>query len=243
MPKALETCIFDGCESILGEEGKAFGACQNHRLCKDCSMPLSAPELSYCARLGLAPQHARCMALARPVSIDDSPIQVTVALLDRLNMARLLVEPVVEWSPETNSKDAEYKTFQYVHTMTLEQKFLFLRRLEAVTAQTSVLLKKDRKAIETTLNERAKAETERRGRPILKDKPVKGEVLRTKTEGGLFVVVNPEGKQQTFTSEAQARAAEKALRNREKALAGLMAIGLTRTQAVESLDTVRKERV
>lgn len=239
--KAPEICIFDGCSALLGDEGKAYGACSEHRLCKDCGLPLAAPELAYCARLGFAPQHARCMAISKPASTDDSPITMTVAHLDRLNMARLLVEPVTEWSPETNSKDAEYKTFQYVHTMTLEQKFLFLRRLEAVTAQTSVLLKKDRKAIELQLNERAKADAVQRAKPVLKAKPVQGEVLRTKTEGGLHVVISPEGQQTTLTSEVQAKSLEKSLKNREKALAGLMAVGLTREAAIAVLDGVPKE--
>ena len=57
-----------------------------------------------------------------------------------LNAANLMFRANVGLSVATNQKEAELMAHKFVHEMTLEEKFISLKRLEAVAAMWSIAL-------------------------------------------------------------------------------------------------------
>lgn len=109
------------------------------------------------------PCHDKKMATAR----DARPVEVTQGLLDYLNEIRLMVEPQLQYSIEDNQSTAEKKFNNYIHEKSIDEIFITLRKLQAVTACCSILLNdKQKKEVSIRINveEKRRRETDLRSK-------------------------------------------------------------------------------
>lgn len=97
--------------------------------------------------------HDYCRNMKLENDFKNKPVVVTQEHLDMLNSANLLFRPKMDLSVDTNQKEAEYISHKFIHEMTLEEKFIALKRLEAVAAMWSIALSKDKNRIQTKLAE------------------------------------------------------------------------------------------
>ena len=160
--------------------------------------------------------HDYCRNLKLENDFKNRPVIVTQEHLDMLNSANLLFRPKMDLSVDTNQKEAEYLSHKFIHEMTLEEKFVALKRLEAVAAMWSIALSKDKNRIQTKLAEQDRIkykELQRDSDKLEFEKKRERKNVTAALAGNL----TPEEKQ------------------REKAIAGLMKIGFTREKAIETL--------
>ena len=97
--------------------------------------------------------HDYCRNMKLENDFKNKPVTITQEHLDMLNSANLLFRPKMDLSVETNQKESEFLSHKFIHEMTLEEKFVALKRLEAVAAMWSIALSKDKNRIQTKLAE------------------------------------------------------------------------------------------
>lgn len=98
--------------------------------------------------------HPYCHNKKLEEDFKNKPVTITQDHLDMLNSANLMFRANLDLSIETNQKDAEIQAHKFVHKMTLEEKFITLKRLEAVAAMWSIALSKDKNRIKIQLAEK-----------------------------------------------------------------------------------------
>lgn len=74
----------------------------------------------------------------------NKPVIVTQAHLDFLNKVNLMFAANLELSPETNQKEAALMASLWAVDMKLDQLFITVKRMEAITASLSIVLSKDK---------------------------------------------------------------------------------------------------
>lgn len=147
--------------------------CEHHRSCTECNGICTLAELVTCIRNQDLPVHAKCMVL-RTVKVSDQDVRISRKYFDYLNLCRLLIEPDEKLSKDTNAHTSRVMTTNWIIDMSLESKFLAMSKLEAVAAELSVLLKKDKRAIEIELSERDKQKFEDARKKAKEPAPKKG---------------------------------------------------------------------
>lgn len=80
------------------------------------------------------------------------PVMVTQARLNYLNVALQLVDSNLDLSTDTNQELAGIETHKWMHEMSLDEKFYFVKRMEAIAGWASIVLSKDPKAREIHLS-------------------------------------------------------------------------------------------
>lgn len=201
------------CEKL--EESPRWGVCYDHRKCVICTRLLDGSETWACLKNEAPPTHARCLIASRPRSTSDS-IVVSHQYLNELNLARLLVMPEPGLNEESNVNAAALKTNTFIVDMTLEEQFLFMRRMEAIAAEVSVLISANRKSIKEGLIEKSREAME--------------EVKAYRNA--------PKAAKPAPMQVGEARVAKAKQSPRDKAIAAMMAIGLTQEQAEKAVPLV-----
>jgi len=74
----------------------------------------------------------------------NKPVLVTQAHLDFLNKVNLMFAANLELSPETNQKEAALMASLWAVDMKLDQLFITVKRMEAITASLSIVLSRDK---------------------------------------------------------------------------------------------------
>ena len=195
------------------------GYCSQCAKCQFCHKQISAPEYQWCLLVAakyeqpIAFQHPGCFSEIERLANSAESVTIPKAYFDKLNAARLLLEPISELNPKTNEIDAQLKVRQFVHEMTLEDQFLFLKRMESVASECSLLLSKSRRDLETKFSERDKEKfvEARRQREAQKD----------------------------LSPKTHERVAKKKLSKDEKAIEYLMHLGLTESEAIAQRDEMK----
>lgn len=98
--------------------------------------------------------HPYCHTVKLENDFKNKPVVITQGHLDMLNAANLLFRAKTDLSVSTNQKEAEHMSHKFIHEMTLEEKFISLKRLEAVVAMWSIALSKDKARIQIQLDEK-----------------------------------------------------------------------------------------
>lgn len=207
-------------------EGLAHHQC-NH--CIECGKEVS-PVLCHTAfREGLQEslKCSICLNSQLRNEVKDSTVLITQEHLDSLNKWNLLFKADMELNTSTNQviagnkMDNLLKTEKWLHEMPLEEQFVMLKRMEACCATWSIAMYKHKDRIDARLNENERnkfrdAQEYRRAGKESKDK----KIAKSRESA---IKMNPEE------------------RIREKAILGLMAVGLSREKAIETMESARSK--
>ena len=195
------------------------GYCSECAVCQFCHKKLSAPEYNWCLSVAakyeqpIAFQHPGCFSEIERLSKSAESVTIPKAYFDKLNAARLLLEPISELNPKTNEIDAQLKARQFIHDMSLEDKFLFLKRMESISSECSLLLSKSRRDLENKFSER--------------DKEKFVEARRQREA------------QKELAPKTREKVEKKKLSKDEKAIEYLMHLGLSREDAIVQRDEMK----
>jgi len=175
------------CGKPLGLESidSGFWTCHEHRTCCKCSHPLSAKDIQWSfskaeddgtEQKHADLMHARCATTNYTTLESDPTLTIKKSTLDYLNLARLIVEIDPLLSVETNQKNGDIAVTQWIHQLPdFEARSLFLRRMESMVAQASLVVRQDPKYTKNALKLReekrqkqAQVEKETSTRPVAK---------------------------------------------------------------------------
>lgn len=166
----VSNCIIPTCGAPLGHDSKEQGylVCLTHRICPLCEKDLTATEVEICWRsaqkddpanpyLSLDLRHARCVILTSG-SLDPT-LTIKQSEYDRLNAARLMVDPDMNLSIACNENNALLRAQAFasslVENMSFDKAYVHLKMLEACVAAVNVFIaKQDRAAIKARASER-----------------------------------------------------------------------------------------
>lgn len=168
--------------------------------------------------------HPYCHSRKLEEDFKNKPVIITQGHLDMLNAANLLFRAKTDLSVSTNQKEAEFMSHKFIHEMTLEEKFISLKRLEAVAAMWSIALSKDKARIQIQLDEKERIkhkELQQVGDKLEYEKKRERKAIATALSGN----ATPEEKQQ------------------EKAIAAFMKLGMTREIAIQQLGSMKQPKV
>lgn len=168
--------------------------------------------------------HDYCHSKKLEADFKALPVTITQGHLDMLNAANLMFRANVQLSVATNQKEAELAANKFIHEMSLEEKFITLKRLEAVAAMWSIALSKDKARIQTKL-----AEQERINLKDLRQSEERLEIEKERVKKREKAALSP-----TMNLEA---------RQKEKGILAFMKIGLTREQAVAMITKAKGESI
>ena len=112
--------------------------------------------------------HSTCHDTFMQAEIAKRPVEITQGMLDYLNSWRLC--PDLSRTVEENQSRAEYATRKNVIDMNLEEKYVFLKMMQAATATISVILSNDKASTEVKIRrEQADIEREKRSKDLVAD--------------------------------------------------------------------------
>ncbi len=165
--------------------------------------------------------HQNCHDRKLSEDYKKKPVTITQAHLDFLNSALQLVKPNLELSVESNQQVSEVKVMKWMHEMNLDEKFYFVRMMEATPAMASITLSRDPKArliaveIAARDKERYEAVQEYRSNQVTTK-----QLKRNKQD--------PNSQHSKMTKEE---------RGNKKAIAALEAIGFSEEQAIAQIQS------
>jgi hypothetical protein len=127
-------------------------------LCEFCKEPVHKDIVKKLADEKEMIHHQPCYDKKLQADFDAKPVTITNAHLEMLNRLSFAFKPNRELSPETNQELCENNYRPWFQEQELEDKFLIVKRLEAIAAMMHVLIgSKDRKYI-TQAYEKREAE-------------------------------------------------------------------------------------
>ncbi len=242
-------CNFPTCAAPLGHESKENGflTCHDHRACAFCGLEVSAPEIRNCFSLALDNgdgensdsieiKHARCSLATKPNSEFDPTLTLKQSFYDRLNLARLMVDPDMELAISTNENNAMLRHTTFIACMTHDQLYAHQKMLEACLANVSLAIQTDKKELKKRADVReekflkaAKREAATSSRPVGKpaDDPVEQSLAEFMTNFG-------------FKSRKLALSKQK---DRDKAVEQLMKIGIPSALAKANADKMLLDNI
>lgn len=228
----MPNCITPLCDKSLGaaslEEG--YSHCHDCRKCSQCGFDTQPAEIAYCLKNSYPITHARCL-------ISDTSIPAAMAIetrIDLLNLCRLLIWPDSKKSVKGNEYDAELLTPKLIIHMDLEEKFIFLKKIQTIAACMSLELKKDATAIKKEIEaresvrfEKATQEAKTSSRPVGKAPDDLYETLLAN-----FMQMN---------NITDRKLGQKKWTDREKAIKSFTNLGLSREMAESTVDKQRSQ--
>lgn len=159
--------------------------------------------------------HQHCKNEALEKDFKSRPVIITQEHLDYLNASNLMFKANLQLSVETNQQEAEIRSREWIFQMSLEEKFIVLRRMEAVTAMLSIALSKEKQKIQIKLDELK--------RVGLKDLQQVEERIEIEKER----IAKRKREEMKLSPAARAR---------EKSITAMMAIGMTREAAEKTME-------
>ncbi len=247
MNPPISECLI--CSKPLGQATKdaQIPFCHACRNCSSCGSPLGPHECQLVLEefeenkgnsevtLKSLVMHARCSSLSRKNGDEDPSVLVKQSYLNYLNACRLLIEPNMDLSVETNEKDAEVKCFAPpIAQLSFEEKFVVLRRMQSCVAHISIAVRAKMKDVKEALDvkekkkwEKAQAEAKTSARPT-SGPPDEKELLLAEFQ-----------RKNGFGDRASA---QKVWKERQKAIDGFLKIGMSVNVATEAVDKMLREQ-
>lgn len=149
------------CAANLHEISSGSGYCLTCAKCDLCLKQLTVAEYEWNLRnnaknegLPRRMEHPACLRQEERLELASESVTVTRSTLDKLNAARLLIEPNMSWGIDTNQQDAQFAAQRLMHMMSTEQVVVMLARLESVCAALTLATRKDRKPIEIRIKQK-----------------------------------------------------------------------------------------
>lgn len=200
--KIYDTCIMPTCGKTLGAESRDldYRVCHEHRICTFCGKELQPAEVRICHDKAIEKDesieiaHPRCLLLngrLTSASLQSDPtISIQQSTYNILNAARLMVDPDMALSIQTNENNAMIRSHEFcqsatkevpnargegfVHELDFDKIYVHLKMLEACVASVNLFIAtQDRAAIKKRADLRevekfkaAKKEAETSSRPV-----------------------------------------------------------------------------
>jgi hypothetical protein len=233
-------CALADCTKPLGQESQDLGflTCHEHRTCAKCGLEMRPAEIKWAVDKSIESEeplkcevlaHARCVILETPSISQDPTLSIKQSHYDYLNLIRLMVEPDLNLSIQTNEQTAMIQSTRLLTEMDFDHLYVALKKLEACVAQVSIALSQDRKKLKERASEReresfkrAQSEARTSARPSGKPANDEKEIMLA-----AFMERN---------AIADRSIAIKIKRDRDKAILALVAMGIPEAIAQESVD-------
>lgn len=136
--------------------------------------------------------HKPCEDSFMEQEFKNKPVQITQAKLDYLNRCNLMFSANLDLSVDTNQKEAALLANLFIVDMTLDQKFITLKRIEAIAAMMSIALSKDKNRAIAIIDQREKDKFQEVQE--YRKKQVEVKEPKTKTESAPRLKLSPEEK-------------------------------------------------
>lgn len=232
----ISECVI--CKSPLGQDSKDSGyfVCHEHRNCAICGKPLLPRQIRIIRDQAqfhgeeLTPDivvHDNCK-LDQIAADNNGKIPVSLAEIDLLNRYRLCLFPELSLSEEANIKQAEQTLPALITQMSHEEQYLFMRRLQIISARLSIALATSKDSIKKELAEKQKKEYE------------EVQKIREKVKAS-----PPPTSENTYGYSQKvwdnlSNVEKKRIRDREKGILALVKFGVSREDAEKSVDAHKK---
>ena len=198
------------------------GYCSECATCQFCHKQLTVVEYNWCLSIAVkyetTPEfkHPCCLSQIKRLDLASEQVTIPKVYFDYLNACRLLFEPLPELSPKTNKLDAQIKFGQLFHELSIEDKFLALKRMESAASEMSLVLSKSKRDLEVKFSERdaEKYQEAQKARAANSDRTPKTTAKKERAEVS---------EQERIKTKKQLHA--------DKAVAALMHIGMTEDEA------------
>jgi len=248
MKKEYSQCILPTCSKPLGAETKDldYRVCHEHRACSVCGkelLPLDvqiAHDRSIEREDSLELAHSRCLiASGRLATLESDPtISIKQSTFNLLNAARLMVDPDMALSIQTNENNAMIRSREFclglvegasVDQLDFDKIYVHLKMIEACVASVSLFIAtQDRKAIKQRADlreaekfKKAAAEARTSTRPAAKvNKPEENAEIELAKFMEMFSI-----KERKVALELK--------RNRDKAITSFVKMGVPQALAIE----------
>jgi hypothetical protein len=206
------------------------GYCPTCATCQLCKRPLTATEYHWTLEHTPESQdpafrHPGCFSEVERLTLATEEVSIPRALFDKLNACRLLLEPLEDRNVKTNEQDADICMHRWIHESAKTKSYeehskylvLVLIRMESACATLSLATNKQRRVIEQELSEKDKqAHLEAR--------------TAAKAHRDLAPTTHKKVDKRKLTKE-------------EKAVAALVALGLSEADARQSIQRTSKVQV
>jgi hypothetical protein len=190
------TCYL--CQSPLGADSISAGRtlCHACRACSSCDYLLTTEETKYISTNQLtkvlcasclvrsetpaaspAPAPATTDELNPTLQVTQETVTIAQATYDRLNLARQICTPNAALSNETNEKEAAILTRRWLHTLSVEEQILHMRRMQACAAEVSLVLKQTKVRLEDVERDRKRRKGTELERSIAVTKKAKNQQI------------------------------------------------------------------
>jgi|SRR5215471_15889560 len=230
------------CHKPLGYDSKMHGymLCHEHLKCEDCGDEVNVVEAEWCLKkykqeckecdAENIPYHEFKVYHTRCYALRYKPTQtVTQEELDKLNLCRLMIEPDLERDFTSNENEAFRQSERYVADMNFEQKCRHEAKLQACLAQVQIAIRKDPHYKKESLAEREKTRyNNARKEALTSSRPAsKTPDDATEIQIGQFMEIH---------GLTERSVAKKIMADRNKAIKGLVAIGIPEPMARENIN-------
>lgn len=190
-----------------------------HYDCNKCSICQSDVELERvrkCLRQDIPVSHSTCYDEQMAIEFKKRPVTITQELLDWHNERRLIMDENMSMTVNANQTMAStnFRNSRWIHNKSLEELYMIMKRMEAMAAEASIML------TESKRKEAIRLEIHQRDKKL----------VESAVEGRISVERAKEIKRNKFTPK-------------EKAINAMMLVGLTREQAVDSLNLQEVKRL
>lgn len=177
--------------------------------CAICSSDVEMDRIRKCLKQEIDVTHSTCYDERMALEFKKRPVTITQELLDWHNERRLIFDVSMDLSVNSNQTMAStnFRNSRWVHEMKLEELYILMKRVEAIAAEASIML------TESKRKEAIRLEIHARDKKL----------VDSAVEGRISVERAKEIKRNKFTPK-------------EKAINAMILVGLTREQAIESLN-------
>ena len=130
--------------------------CQICKQCSNCHRQIDPAALDFCLKYTI--EHpwlcTDCQSQEYREKWELRQIAITAKELDWLNRVRLMIDVQMDMSVDTNMRSAELAAESWIVDMPQESAYMFLKRMEAITASVSVALKRVKGEIKLKLEQK-----------------------------------------------------------------------------------------
>jgi hypothetical protein len=104
-------------------------------------------QIEKCLGKGIPPSHSICYDEFMTGEIRRKPVTITQEMLDWHNERRLIFEPSIDMTINSNMTMAatNFRNSRWIHEMDHDTLFVVMKRLEAVAAEASIILSESKK--------------------------------------------------------------------------------------------------
>jgi hypothetical protein len=191
--------------------------------CVYCKKPVHRERILRCIAKEDPISHMPCLEKFMKDSFESRPVTITQGHLNYLNrMIQFAYKPDMLLSLEENMDIAELANTQFIKDMSMEEKFIHMKMMEAACANASIAIHNDKEKIRLVV-ERRDIERHVKIRDLQKVNDVEYQREKNKAD-------------KEARTERKVIQGDPALRAREKTIESMIKMGFSREAAIEFID-------